>query len=117
MPDAAPKKPRDANPAYALIYANLLPYLRVVAREHGYALAVHGSMRTDLDLIACPWVDDAAPAEVLIEAIREHVNGRIEPYAGTNPDDRSHGRRAWAIYIHEGGGLPYLDVSVMPLRP
>ena len=35
-----------------------------VAREMGYALALHGSMNRDMDLIAVPWV---------VGALRVHV--------------------------------------------
>lgn len=33
-----------------------------VARELGYALAVHGSLARDLDIIACPWTETATSA-------------------------------------------------------
>lgn len=35
--------------------------VRAIAREHGYAVAVHGSLRRerDIDLLAAPWVKNA----------------------------------------------------------
>lgn len=114
----------------ASIYAWMVPRLAEVARECGYAIGVHGSMHRDLDLIAVPWVDDAKPAEVLIDALREACDGVIVP-SGTkggrwdaeqgkfveaiinNPDAKPHGRLAWNIHL-EGG--PFIDVSVMPRR-
>lgn len=54
----APKPP----PSPAAVYAHLYPSLVVDARELGYALALHGSMARDLDLVAIPWTDDAASA-------------------------------------------------------
>ena len=110
------KVPRERSPAYALVFAASLPHLQQIAREHGYALAVHGSMRTDLDLIAAPWVDEASPAEELIEALRVGTNGffREEPEGWErSPVYRSHGRRAWSIYLDPGQHY-YLDISVMP---
>lgn len=109
-------KPTSCLPS---IYANLYPKLVALAREHGYALAVHGSMARDFDLIAAPWTEDAASAEVLIEAIRERIGGFIvnDPAADPadfsrhNPQLRAHGRLGWAIQL---GGGPYIDVSVMP---
>jgi len=97
----------------------LLPSLREIAREHGYALAVHGSMATDLDLIAVPWVEEASDAEALMEAIREYFAGIFPEAVSTghkiqpNPDDRPHGRRGWSMHQPHAGG-PYLDISVMP---
>lgn len=101
-------------PARALAFAASLPALQATAREHGYALAVHGSMATDLDLIAVPWVDEVSGPETLIEALRLAVNGwiREETRYDHNPARRPHGRLAWSIYV--GEGATYLDVSVMP---
>jgi hypothetical protein len=119
--DEAKGQQRRLSNAYGLAYAKVLPYLVEIAREHGYCLAVHGSMATDLDLVAVPWVERVAEPEVLIEAIREAVGGRIDltPEWGEKP----HGRLAWTILPHDFGGLPrldlvpWLDISVMPRIP
>jgi hypothetical protein len=118
------EKPCKA-PAYAWIY----PQLAKVAREHGYALAIHGSCNRDLDLVAVPWTDDAAEPSVLIEAIRGRIDGVIVPtgthggrWDGTkfvdaiveNPSQKPHGRLAWNI--HFTSCEFYLDVSVMPRK-
>lgn len=98
-----------AAPAF---YASLLPILIPVAREHGYALAVHGSMLRDLDLIAVPWTAEASPAEDLAEGLREGVGGSWKPYdTNGSRSAKPHGRRVWSI--HFGGGC-YIDLSVMP---
>jgi len=95
-------------PAYAIIYHGLAE----IARRHGYALAIHGSLQTDLDLIAVPWVEDATSAEVVIDALRTHcqacldLNGKV-PVTEVKP----HGRLAWNLYM--GGGAK-VDVSVLP---
>jgi hypothetical protein len=109
---------RRRSPAMALVYASILPYLQRKARECGYALALHGSMATDFDLIAVPWTEEAIEAPILIETLREAVGGIIE---GTqeghpNPVSKPHGRLAWVIYFRETevGWGPYLDISVMP---
>lgn len=45
--------------------------IRQIAREHGYAIAVHGSLRaeSDIDLLAVPWVKDAHAPRTLMRAI------------------------------------------------
>lgn len=48
-------KPANNAPFYA---AGLYPKLADIFRSHGYALAVHGSVGTDFDLIAVPWVKE-----------------------------------------------------------
>lgn len=121
MADEQPQQ-RMASTAYGLAYAAVLPSLREIAREHGYALAVHGSMATDLDMIACPWTEDATDAETLILALRDAIDGCIthHPIEGEKP----HGRRAWSIMPAawvDGRPIdlkwkPWLDISVMPRR-
>jgi|SRR6185312_8922831 len=103
--------------AYPMVFAGFLPLLKEVARRHGYALAVHGSMARDLDLIACPWTAEATDAPTLVEALRVAFNGfiRDERHADHNPCWKEHGRLAWSIYFREEGG-PYIDLSVMPRR-
>lgn len=108
----------------ATAYALLLPQLMQAGREVGYAIAVHGSMARDLDLVAIPWTNEAVSAERLIMHLMAVVDGRIRNgaynaggewirKAGSEPTEMPHGRLAWTIHMgHEGA---YLDVSVMPL--
>lgn len=113
------EKPTDPK---AAMFAWMIPQIAQVARVYGYAIGVHGSMNRDLDLIAVPWTEGAAPAETLVEAIRESVDGfiRNDPptegnqyYGDTcNPGDKPHGRKAWSIYF--SGRRFYIDLSVMP---
>ncbi len=105
-----------------VVYAELLPGMRRVAHSLGYALGIHGTIERDCDLIAAPWTDEASSAEVLIEALREEVNGFIvrdlpgDVWNGVhrNPVPKPHGRLAWAIRLSDPEGRLYFDVSVMP---
>lgn len=85
------------------------------AMELGYALAVHGTMARDLDLVAVPWFDDSKPEEDLVEALRDQVSGEIVEHPSPDVERqgaiRPHGRRVWSIQL---GGGPYIDLSVMP---
>ncbi len=104
------------------MYAWMLPHLTEVARTYGYALAVHGSMQRDLDLIAVPWTEGAAPTATLVEALRDAVDGHVRndpPDENNkyyldcfNPCDKPHGRKAFSIYF--SGRRFYIDLSVMP---
>lgn len=108
--------PGGRSAAYTLVYASCLPQLKEVARERGYALAVHGSMKRDLDLVAIPWVENASSAAELAEAIRDAVNGQFREleYVAPSPQQKPHGRLAWSIYMRPEGGSPYIDLSIMP---
>lgn len=102
---------KDASraPAYAVIYHGLTE----IARAHGYALAIHGSMATDLDLIAVPWIDSAAPTDVLVEALRDHCQACLDIASwDRNPEVKPHGRIAWNLYMGAGAQV---DLSVVPV--
>lgn len=105
----------------------VLPALREVARRHGYALAVHGSLERDIDIIAAPWREGATDAVGLVSdlyRVCEAVFGyatwsggwtereTFSPPEGSlpNPTKKPHGRLAWTIHV----GSTYFDLSVMP---
>lgn len=104
------------------IYAQLLPRIREAAKSLGYAIAIHGSMQRDFDLLAVPWVENARPAEELVEAIAKDVDGFVIGQDKTGSWERGevrpgtpqpHGRKSWNICW---GGRPFIDLSVMPRK-
>lgn len=94
--------------SYAPMYCALYPELAALVRKHGYALAVHGSLQRDMDLICVPWV--AAPSEPadVVAAITEQFAIR---HIG-EPEIKEHGREAWTISV--GFGECFIDLSFMP---
>tara|TARA_R110002050_G_scaffold69003_2_gene149419 strand:+ start:380 stop:808 length:429 start_codon:yes stop_codon:yes gene_type:complete len=62
---------KDANraPWYGCLYHGLAE----IARKHGYALAIHGSVLSDLDLVAVPWTEKAVSAEELRDVLMKHI--------------------------------------------
>lgn len=91
--------------------------LRTEAKLHGYALATHGSMARDIDLIAVPWTEDAKPVDILIGGLRS-VLMRLYPITlevGPNLErPKPHGRLCWSFWIRP---WTYIDLSVMPSAP
>lgn len=88
------------------IYQQHIEAIRIAGRALGYAIGVHGSIDRDIDLIAAPWVDDAADPMILVEAIRRIVRGLIHT---AEPEKKPHGRLAWSIHVHD----TYFDLSVL----
>lgn len=82
--------------------------------RHGYALALHGSMARDLDLIAVPWTDDASDPDVLIMAFHKFIvsKAHVDIKGKYHATKKPHGRLAYAMSIGYEGH--YLDISVMP---
>jgi len=106
---------------FAPSYVAFYPMLAERARKHKYSLAIHGSVgknrRSDLDLVAIPWEDDASEPEVLLAEIWEYCQNvmlkiyRDESIGEFYPVDKPHGRRAWLLQIGNGARI---DISVMP---
>lgn len=99
-------------------YRSILPELRRAARDLGYSLLSHGSLRRDLDLVAIPWVEAAVPKEVLVRAIHQAACGlHSQTYQW---EEKPHGRSAacfpicWPEWETEEKSLGHIDLSVMP---
>lgn len=113
-------------------YASYIPSLQKIAMQHGYALAVHGSMKRDLDLVAIPWVEKPLKPETLVMAIEDAIVGyshtrnywKRESHLSNKP----HGRRAciiwWAHLADDFNGMScggpqrhaMIDLSIMPTQ-
>ncbi len=114
-------KPTHAKPS---LYAFYFEVLKVIAKEYGYNLVLHGSMNRDLDLIAIPWVDDPKPEFEMIKHFEKELTGMYS-------DDKAHylfnvlpgNRHAYVINLNRGGAWNYykdeqyyIDVSVTQLK-
>lgn len=105
----------------AAVYSALYPALVETARAHGYALAIHGSVVRDFDLIAVPWIAEAADPLTLIKALKAIVggcthHGEVDEYfPRCDPTLRPHGRLSYCIHLTNNGLYgAYIDVAVMP---
>lgn len=95
---------------HPLAYVLMMPALTRAARQCGYALAWHGSLTRDFDIIAVPWTEDAVSAEELVAAVIEAADLLVD--TTQTPTVKPHGRRTWSLLCKEGH--LYLDFSVMP---
>lgn len=107
---------KDYSPA--IFYASYYPIIRDEAHKHGYAVALHGSMSRDMDIIAVPWREEVSEHGVLIRSIADRLGMTIPSLRTSadgrperNPDLRPHGRQAYAVLCEAG---LYIDISVMP---
>lgn len=95
-------------PNYAPMYAALYPGLANIARDNGYALAVHGTLGRDMDLICVPWISKPSAPQDVVEAITQTFALR---QVG-EPETKNHGRLVWTISV--GFGECFIDLSFMP---
>lgn len=102
-------------------FLSRLPAIRDAARECGYAIGLHGSLRRDFDLIAAPWRDAPADKDVLAHAIANAACG-ITRDGDYDWSTKPLGRMATSIPCcwpswHGVTGLGHIDLSVTPAAP
>lgn len=126
------QKPIHAKPS---LYAYYFEALKVIAKDHGFNLVLHGSMARDLDLIAIPWIDDPSPTIDLIKSIADYIGGEILKAEENTLHYKNlpGGRTAYVINLNRGGYKKnmkgdivepldftpdpeyYIDISVTPI--
>lgn len=94
----------------------ILPPMRRVAKDEGYAITVHGSLNRDIDLVAIPWREHAVaePDELV-----RRLSGAIGGVTGrcNHRDEwtkKPHGRVAKTLLVWCGESTADIDLSVMP---
>lgn len=73
-------KPANLAPVYCALY----PALAEIARKHGYAMAIHGTMARDFDLICIPWVETPSKPEEVVSEITATYAPPISPILATS---------------------------------
>ena len=98
---------KDAN--YAPVYCALYPKLAEIARMNGYALAIHGTLGRDMDLICIPWIEEARCPEIVVN---DFISSFSLKKVGGPPSLKEHGRLVYTLSI--GFGECFIDLSFMP---
>jgi hypothetical protein len=97
------------------LLAEMLPGLQLAARGCGYALAVHGSLARDIDLLAVAWTEQAETPELLVNRLCGALaafTGRAINLTRAGWTEKPHGRLACTIILP--GMCPEIDLSIMP---
>ena len=98
----------------AAFYACMWEDLRNAALDRGWAFALHGSLKSDMDIMGMPWTESAAPIEDLLKAIAALFAGSIWIEQFMKPHfDKPHGRVVYTLSIWADF---YIDLSVMDPR-
>lgn len=92
-----------------VLYSSYYTLLRKIAIKNGYALAIHGSMERDFDLVAIPWVEDCASPADLAYKMADFL-GSVDSL--TSAEKKPFGRLAYTFQVGGDGG--YIDLSVLP---
>lgn len=101
-------------PTFAPVYVSLYPHLAGIANEHGYALAAHGSLVSDMDLVAIPWAPHVSEPADLMRSMADYLH----TFSGAfglelnGPTEKPHRRVSWKLQTGFGSAV---DLSV--IRP
>lgn len=98
----------NGRPAF---YASMYEDIRKCTLDCGWAVALHGSLSSDMDIMAMPWIEDAVSFEELIKKLSELFVGNIssENYFITY-NEKPHNRVVATIPIFADF---YLDISTI----
>src|SRR5688572_18648598 len=100
---------KQLKPNYAPIYAAALyPDLAAIFQKHGYALAAHGSLARDFDLIAVPWIEKPSEVKDILNEVTKTFHIKIIG----KPETKYHDRLVYTLSI--GFGRCAIDLSFMP---
>lgn len=95
----------------APVYCALYPALAEIARSHGYALAIHGSLGRDFDLICVPWIlEPSEPVNVVKEMTTRFAIKQVGAM-----EVKEHGRETYTIAF--SFGECFADLSFTPRNP
>lgn len=99
----------------------VIEMVRTIAKGHGWAIGVHGSLVRDIDLIGVPWTTTASTPEQLVQAIVKATEYNRHGVSVSAP--RPGGRRS-ALLVHKDASYektekgtwtpPAIDLSLMP---
>lgn len=120
------EKPIKVKPMF---YSIVLEPLKLIAKEFGYNLLIHGSMDRDMDLVLVAWQDDCRDAVEVIKAFNSYLGGNLHDQRAANdkepiylkPMINGAGRLSALISLNRdnrfnsyGDDQWYLDISITP---
>ena len=101
----------NGRPAF---YASMYEDIREEAMCLGWAVALHGSLNSDMDIMAMPWKENAVKFETLVSAISGlFEDNELAGQYSVDYKSKPHGRVVATIPIWEDF---YLDISTIDAR-
>lgn len=96
----------------AVFYAAMWGDLRQSALNNGWALALHGSLANDMDIMAMPWTENAKPVWDMILALKKCFDRPKE--INVSETDMPNNRRVFTLSIWSDF---YLDINIIEPIP
>ena len=99
----------------AALYATIWEDIRNAAMDCGWAVALHGSLARDMDIMAMPWVENSTDADTMIQTIVERCFGEnmlSKHCTKCHKNIKLHNRVCYTIPIW---AEHYLDISIIQI--
>lgn len=98
----------------AVFYACLWEDFRKAALDCGWALGLHGSLNSDMDIMAMAWTEEAVSVEEMIISLENCLTTPDERIFKTEKStDKPNNRVVYTIHIFSDF---YLDVNVIEIN-
>lgn len=98
------------------LLGQILPAMRLAAKDCGYAITVHGTLNRDIDVVAVPWAEhNVSDAERLVTVLCGAIAGVVGRCNKSSEwTEKPHGRRAKTLLVWCGQNTADIDLSIMP---
>lgn len=94
-----------------VFYACMWEDIRQCAMDCGWAVSLHGSLASDMDIMAMPWVENAVPFKEMVDRISKLFKGNdISTQYVITYNEKPHNRVVATIPIFADF---YLDISTI----
>jgi len=98
----------------AVFYASMWEDLKNAAMDCGWALGLHGSLNSDMDIMAMPWTKDAKSIEYMIDKLCECFSGNDDlKKTILVSDDKPNNRVVYTLPIWADF---YLDINIIKTK-
>lgn len=95
----------------AVFYACMWEDFRKAALNCGWALGLHGSLNSDMDIMAMPWIEECKSVEEMIIALEDCLTKPDERiFKTTRSNDKPNNRVVYTIHIFSDF---YLDINII----
>ncbi|MNX23719.1 hypothetical protein D3C86_537240 [compost metagenome] len=95
----------------AVFYACMWEDFRKAALDCGWALGLHGSLNSDMDIMAMPWIENCSSIDVMIESLERCLTKPDEQIFRTEKStDKPNNRVVYTIHIFADF---YLDINII----
>lgn len=92
-------------------YAVLFDEMKQKAADLGYALTIHGSMMSDMDLLAIPWTEEVQPEAELVKELSDLLSPTVwKEFHFKEREEKPFGRTVYTLSIYSDW---YIDLSII----